>query len=48
MALNPVGSGSSLAVSTDTAKVIAAGIAQQAKYLKGYSCGCKWNGRCSH
>ena len=29
MALNPVGSGSSLTVSTDTAKVIANGIAQQ-------------------
>ena len=34
MALNPVGSGSSLTVSTDTAKVIAAGIAQQAKSLR--------------
>ena len=34
MALNPVGSGSSLAVSTDTAKVITAGIAQQAKSLR--------------
>ena len=34
MALNPVGSGSSLLVSTDTAKVIAAGIAQQAKSLR--------------
>ena len=34
MALNPVGSGSSLVVSTDTAKVIAAGIAQQAKSLR--------------
>ena len=34
MALNPVGSGSSLVVSTDTAKVIATGIAQQAKSLR--------------
>jgi len=34
MAHNPVGSGSSLTVSTDTAKVIAAGIAQQAKSLR--------------
>ena len=34
MALNPVGSGSSLTVSTDTAKVIATGIAQQAKSLR--------------
>ena len=34
MALNPVGSGSSLTVSTDTAKVIADGIAQQAKSLR--------------
>ena len=34
MALNPVGSGSSLTVSTDTAKVIANGIAQQAKSLR--------------
>ena len=34
MALNPVGSGSSLTVSTDTVKVIAAGIAQQAKSLR--------------
>ena len=34
MSLNPVGSGSSLTVSTDTAKVIAAGIAQQAKSLR--------------
>ena len=34
MALNHVGSGSSLTVSTDTAKVIAAGIAQQAKSLR--------------
>ena len=34
MALNPVGSGSSLTVSTDTDKVIAAGIAQQAKSLR--------------
>ena len=34
MALNPVGSGSSLTESTDTAKVIAAGIAQQAKSLR--------------
>ena len=34
MALNPVGSGSSLTVSTDTVKVIATGIAQQAKSLR--------------
>ena len=34
MALNPVGSGSSLTVSTDTAKVIANGIAQQSDTLK--------------
>ena len=34
MAHNPVGSGSSLTVSTDTAKVIAAGIAQQSDTLK--------------
>ena len=34
MAHNPVGSGSSLTVSTDTAKVIATGIAQQAKSLR--------------
>ena len=34
MALNPVGSGSSLTVSTDTAKVIAAGIAQQSDTLR--------------
>ena len=34
MAHNPVGSGSSLTVSTDTAKVIAAGIAQQSDTLR--------------
>ena len=34
MALNPVGSGSSLTVSTDTAKVIANGIAQQSDTLR--------------
>ena len=34
MALNPVGSGSSLTVSTDTAKVIASGIAQQSDTLR--------------
>ena len=34
MALNPVGSGSSLTVSTDTAKVITAGIAQQSDTLR--------------
>ena len=34
MAHNPVGSGSSLTVSTDTAKVIASGIAQQSDTLR--------------
>ena len=34
MALNPVGSGSSLTVSTDTAKVIANGITQQSDTLR--------------